>query len=84
MAIRAPECLLGVPHNTQTPTKKTPFKLVFSTEAVILVEVGLTNLGVGHYNEDNNDKELCINLDLLNEVRIGVEQCPGSVSKSHD
>lgn len=27
-----------------------------------------------HYNEEKNDKELCLNLDLLTKVRIGVEQ----------
>jgi len=41
---------------------------------MIPAEVGLTSLRVDHYNEESNDKELCINLDLLDEVRIGVEQ----------
>lgn len=27
-----------------------------------------------HYNEEKNDKELCLNLDLLTKVRIGVQQ----------
>ena len=46
---------------------------MFNTKVVILAEVGHTSLKVDHYNEESNDKELCINLDLLDEVRIGVE-----------
>ena len=59
---------------TWTPTEETPFKLSFDTKAMIPAEVGLTSLRVDHYNEESNGKELCINLDLLDEVRIGVEQ----------
>ena len=54
---------------TRTLTSETPFKLAFGTKAVILAEVGLTSFRVDHYNEEKNDKELHLNLDLLNEER---------------
>jgi len=41
---------------------------------VIPAEVGLKSLRVDHYNEESNDKELHINLDFLDEVRIGAKQ----------
>ena len=48
---------------------ETPFKLTFGTEAVIPVEVGLTNIRVKAYQEQRNHQELNNNLDLINEVR---------------
>ena len=59
---------------TRTLTGETPFKLAFGTKAVILAEVGLTSFRVDHYNEEKNDKELHLNLDLLDKERIGAEQ----------
>lgn len=41
---------------------------------VIPAKVGLTSFKVDHKNEEKNDKELRLNLDLLDEVRIGIEQ----------
>ena len=41
---------------------------------MILAKVGHTSLKVDHYNEESNGNKLCINLDLLDEIRIGVEQ----------
>lgn len=74
MTKRALKCPLGVPHNNTNPTRETLFKLAFDTEAMILAEVRHTSLKMDHYNEESNDKELRINLDLLDEIRIGVEQ----------
>ena len=48
---------------------ETPFKLTFGTEAVIPVEVGLTNIQVKAYEEQRNHQELKNNLGLINEVR---------------
>ena len=59
---------------TRTLIGETPFKLAFGTKAVILAEVGLTSFRVDHYNEEKNDKELHLNLDLLDKERIGAEQ----------
>ena len=48
---------------------ETPFKLAFSIEVVILVEVGLSSLRRAHYDEGSNNDELRLNLDCLPEVR---------------
>ena len=51
------------------PTGETPFKLTFGTEAVIPVEVGLTNFQIKAYEWQRNQQELNNNLDLTNKVR---------------
>lgn len=40
----------------RTPTDKTPFRLTFRSEAVILVEVELTNYRVVHHDEERNEE----------------------------
>lgn len=40
----------------QNPTKKTPFKLAFKSEAIILLEIGLPSYRVEKFNEENNSK----------------------------
>ena len=57
-----------------TPTDKTPFHLTFRSEAVILVEVELTNYRVVHHDEERNEEGMCLQLDLLDEVRAMAEQ----------
>ena len=57
--------VLWVYHTTtRTSTRETPFKLAFGTKTMIPSEVRLTSLRLDHYNNERNDKELCINLDL--------------------
>ena len=51
------------------PIGETPFKLTFGTEAVIPMEIGLTNIRVKAYDEQRNRQELNNNFDLINEVR---------------
>ena len=46
-----------------------PFNLTYGTEAVILVEVGLTSLRKEFFDEQSNDGKLKLNLDCLDEVR---------------
>ena len=53
----------------RTPTRETPFKLAFDTEAVIPVEVGVSSLRRAHYDEGINNDELRLSLDCLVEVR---------------
>ena len=57
-----------------TPTRKTPFKLVYESDAVIPAEVGLTSYRVAHYNDKENEKQLCLNLNLIDKVRMDAEQ----------
>ena len=54
---------------TGVPTGETPFKLTFGTEAVIPMEIGLTNIRVKAYDGQRNRQELNNNFDLINEVR---------------
>ena len=53
---------------------ETPFNLTYGTEAVILVEVGLTSLKREFFDEQDNDDHLKQNLDLVDEVRDQVAQ----------
>jgi hypothetical protein len=52
----------------RTPTGETSFRLTFGIEAVIPEEIGLTSFRTNEYDEDNNDSQLCLNLDLLDEA----------------
>ena len=54
---------------TRVLTRETPFRLTFGTEAVILVEVGLTSFRVKTYEDQKNQQELNSSLDLIDEVR---------------
>ena len=54
----------------RTPTRETPFKLAYGSDAVIPVEVGLTSYKVAHYNNEENVKQLRLSLDLVDEVRM--------------
>ena len=53
----------------RTPTGETPFRLPYGTEAIIPVEVGVTNTKQKVFHEESNDDHLGINLDWLDEVR---------------
>ena len=41
---------------TRTPTGKTPFRLAFRGEAIILVQIGLTSYKVAHHDEHRNEE----------------------------
>ena len=53
----------------KTPTRETPFKLAFGTEAIILAKIGVFSLRQAHYNEGTNNDELRLKLDCLAGVR---------------
>ena len=50
-----------------------PFRLAYGTNAVIPAKVGLTSYRVENYNEDD-EETLCLQLDLVDEVRATAEQ----------
>ena len=58
----------------RTPTGKTPFKLAYGSEAVIPAEVLMANHRVMKYQDEENEEQLCLNLDLIDEVRMDAEQ----------
>ena len=64
-----PNVLWAYRTTARTPTGETPFRLTYGTEAVIPVEVGVTSIRRGTFNEGINDDELRLNLDCLDEVR---------------
>ena len=53
----------------RTPTGETPFRLTYGTEAVIPVEVGITNIRREAFSKEGNDDKLRFNLDCLDEIR---------------
>ena len=64
-----PNVLWAYRTTARTPTRETPFRLTYGTEAVIPVEVGVTSVRRETFNEECNDDELRLNLDYLDEVR---------------
>ena len=57
----------------RTPTRETPFKLAYGSEAVIPVKVHMVNHRVMMYQDKDNKEQLRLNLDLIDEVRTDVE-----------
>ena len=50
------------------------FRLAYESEAVILVEVGVTSYKVDNHDEKRNDEAMRLQLDLMDEVRATTEQ----------
>ena len=57
----------------RTPTGETPFKLAYGSEAAIPAEVHMANHRVTMYQDKDNKKQLCLNLNLIDEVRMDTE-----------
>ena len=51
-----------------------PFRLTYGNEAVIPAEIGLTSYRVDNHDEARNDKAIRLQLDLVDEVKVIVEQ----------
>ena len=58
----------------RTPTGETPFKLAYGSEAVIPTEVNMANHRVTMYQDKDNEKQLRLNLDLIDEVRTDADE----------
>ena len=69
-----PGVLWAYKTTVRTPTGETPFKLAYGSEAVIPAEVHMTNHRVMKYQDEENKEQLCLNLDLINEVRMDAKQ----------
>ncbi|XP_057502690.1 uncharacterized protein LOC130786399 [Actinidia eriantha] len=62
--------VLWVYHTTsRIPTGETPYSLVYRTESVILVEIGVPNFKTMNFDKKTNEAELRLNLDLLTKRR---------------
>ena len=57
----------------RTPTGETPFKLAYGSEAVIPAEVHMANHRVMMYQDKDNEEQLCLSLNLIDEVRADAE-----------
>ena len=58
----------------RTPTRETPFRLMYGNEAVIPAEVGLTSYREHNHDESRNDEAIRLQLNLVDKVRATVEQ----------
>ena len=58
----------------KTPTGETPFKLAYESEAVIPAKVHIANHRIMKYQDKDSEKQLRLNLDLIDEVRMDAEQ----------
>ena len=68
-----PGVLWAYKMTVRTPTGETPFKLAYGSEAVIPAEVHMVNHRVMTYQDKDNEKQLRLNLDLIDEVRTDAE-----------
>ena len=69
-----PKVLWAYRTTARTPTREMPFWLAYVADAVIPMEVGLTSYRVENYSEDKNEEAMRLQLDLVDEVRVTVEQ----------
>ena len=48
--------------------------MAYGSEAVIPAEIGVISYRIGNHDEGKNDEAMCLQLDLVDEVRATVEQ----------
>ena len=48
--------------------------MTFRIEAVVLVEIGMRTFRIAMHDDQQNDVQICLNLDLVDEVREQVEE----------
>ncbi|GFZ14654.1 hypothetical protein Acr_24g0008440 [Actinidia rufa] len=68
-----PSVLWAYHTTSRIPTGETPYSMVFGTESVILVEIGMPNFRTSNFDKESNEVELRLNLDLLEEKREKAE-----------
>jgi len=64
-----PNVLWAYRITARTPTRETPFRLIYGTEAVIPIEIGITSMRREFFQGSSNDDQLKVNLDCLDETR---------------
>ncbi|KAM1831691.1 hypothetical protein ACFX13_021748 [Malus domestica] len=64
-----PQVLWSYRTSYRTSTGETPFSLAFGTEAVVPVELEQATYRIQNYMQIENDKQLTLNLDLVEEHR---------------
>ena len=58
----------------RTPTGETPFKLAYGSDAIIPAKMRMANHRVTMYKDKDNEEQLCLNLDLIDEVRTNADE----------
>ena len=58
----------------RTPIGETPFKLAYGSETVIPIKVHMANHRVMMYQDKDNEEQLCLNLNLIDEVRTDANE----------
>ena len=74
MARQVTKCSVGLQDDGGTPTGETSFKLAYGSEAIILAEVHMASHKVKRHQDKDNEEQLCLNLNLIDEVRMDAEQ----------
>ncbi|XP_023884703.1 uncharacterized protein LOC111996890 [Quercus suber] len=69
-----PSVLWAYRTTVRIPTGETPFQLAYGSEAVIPAKVHMANHRVMTYQDKDNEEQLCLSLDLIDEVRMDTEQ----------
>jgi hypothetical protein len=64
-----PSILWAYRTTVRIPTGETPFRMTFGTEAVVPIEIGMTTFRTAIHDDQQNDSQICLNLDLIDEVR---------------
>ncbi|GFY91128.1 hypothetical protein Acr_07g0013240 [Actinidia rufa] len=68
-----PSILWAYHTTSRIPMGETPFSMVFGTESVILVEIGVPSFRTSNFDKESSEAELRLNLDLLEEKREKAE-----------
>ena len=71
---KLPSDLWAYKMTVRTPIGETPFKLAYGSETIIPTEVHMANHRVMKYQDEDNEEQLCLNLDLIDKVRMDEEQ----------
>ena len=58
----------------KTLTRESPFKLAYGSEVVMPVEVHMANHRVMNYKDRENEEQLCLNLDMIDNISRDAEQ----------
>ena len=69
-----PSVLWAYRKTVRTTTGETPFRLAYESEAFFPTKVGLTSYRVDNYDEMRNNNVMRLQLDLIDEVRMTIEQ----------
>ena len=65
---------MGVQDDCENPYRGNPLKLAYGSETVIPAKVHMANHRVTMYQDKHNKEQLCLNLDLIDEVRIDADE----------